>query len=253
MAKRVIIEIFMVMLIGIVLGLFGPFGSYAMPTALRLIYWLGFVVAGYAIFRPIIIVGRWLAEMIHIDVLIGIGLALLLAAVPMTFLVAWAFSGFVARIASWSEGLGLLYLQVLLIGFLINGFFMLMFREPADPVAAPATTRNKAPPPVPQVPTSFADRLPPGFGPLLALNSEDHYVRAIGESREELILIRLRDAVAELANVDGLQVHRSWWVARAAIAATRREGRTATLTLTTGRDVPVSREAMAAVRAAGWF
>ncbi|KTE11438.1 hypothetical protein ATE71_11760 [Sphingopyxis sp. H115] len=57
--------------------------------------------------------------------------------------------------------------------------------------------------------------LPPGFGPVGALKGEDHYVRVIGTRSEELILMRMRDAIARLDNADGLRIHRSWWVARA--------------------------------------
>ena len=49
---------------------------------------------------------------------------------------------------------------------------------------------------------------------LYAIESEDHYLRVHTSAGQELILMRLADAVRELAGVEGLQTHRSWWVAR---------------------------------------
>lgn len=48
---------------------------------------------------------------------------------------------------------------------------------------------------------------------------EDRYLRIHTDGGSDLILMRLRDAVGELAGADGLQVHRSFWVARAAVRA----------------------------------
>ena len=61
------------------------------------------------------------------------------------------------------------------------------------------------------------------------------------------------DAVAETAPLAGAQVHRSWWVAKAAVASVRRDGRTAVITLTSGHEAPVARDMMPQLRAAGWL
>ncbi len=86
-----------------------------------------------------------------------------------------------------------------------------------------------------------------------ALRGEDHYVRVVGEAREELILMRLRDAIERLGDADGLRVHRSWWVAKDAVISVRRDGRTAVITLAGGHEVPVARDMMPHLRAAGWL
>ena len=55
------------------------------------------------------------------------------------------------------------------------------------------------------------------------------------------LLMRFADAMAELDGVDGVQVHRSYWVARKAVeGAVRRNGRHY-VTLIDGSEVPVSR------------
>jgi DNA-binding LytR/AlgR family response regulator len=65
--------------------------------------------------------------------------------------------------------------------------------------------------------------------------------------------MRFADAMAELDGLPGLQVHRSWWVARAAVAGAAKSGRRAELALTNGLSVPISRAAMPEARAAGYL
>jgi DNA-binding LytR/AlgR family response regulator len=65
--------------------------------------------------------------------------------------------------------------------------------------------------------------------------------------------MRLSDAVAELEGIEGAQAHRSWWVARDAIADARRGDGRATLTLKDGSQVPVSRTYARVLRERGWI
>jgi DNA-binding LytR/AlgR family response regulator len=88
-------------------------------------------------------------------------------------------------------------------------------------------------------------------GPVLALQSEDHYVRVHGAKESELVLIRLRDAITEMNDVDGEQVHRSWWVATSGIAQTELTGRNWTIELTNGMKVPVARDSASRLRMKG--
>ena len=88
-------------------------------------------------------------------------------------------------------------------------------------------------------------------GRLICLSSEDHYTRVRTDKGEELILIRLADAIAEAAPMAGLRVHRSHWVASAQVTSATRKGDGATLTLSQGDDIPVSRFHMTAIRDAG--
>ena len=102
-------------------------------------------------------------------------------------------------------------------------------------------------------PRIFA-RIPGRLGrDLLALQAEDHYVRVHTAAGSDLLLMRMADAIAETDGVDGLRVHRSWWVARQAVESARSEGRRATLTLKGGLNVPVTRETVPEIRRAGWL
>lgn len=101
----------------------------------------------------------------------------------------------------------------------------------------------------------FLERLPLKLrgAELWAISSEDHYLRLRTSKGEALILMRISDALTELAGLDGLQVHRCWWVARGAVVAVRRGGGKAILTLKDGAEVPVSRRFAKTIREANWL
>jgi len=127
----------------------------------------------------------------------------------------------------------------------MTGLAFLVRRPMTQTHAAPA----EAPPP------KFLDRLPPRLrgADLYAVQAEDHYLRLHTSLGQDLILMRLADAVVELEGLEGARTHRSWWVARAAVTdAEPSEGR-AVLTLKDGSQVPVSRGFARDLRAAGWF
>jgi len=82
---------------------------------------------------------------------------------------------------------------------------------------------------------------------------EDHYLRIHTALGSDLILLRLRDAIAELGPVHGRQVHRSWWVADGAVASVERSAGKSTLVLRNGLNVPVSKTFRDQVKEAGWL
>lgn len=104
-------------------------------------------------------------------------------------------------------------------------------------------------------PPKFLDRLPLKLrgAEVWAVEAEDHYLRLHTSKGQDLILMRLADAVDELAGIEGTQVHRSWWVARDAIADAQRGDGRATLTLKDGAQVPVSRTYAKIIRELGWI
>jgi hypothetical protein len=109
--------------------------------------------------------------------------------------------------------------------------------------------------PAPAGPPKFLDRIPLKLrgGELWAVEAEDHYLRLHTSKGQDLILMRLADAIDELAGVEGAQVHRSWWVARDAIADARRGDGRAVLTLKDGSEVPVSRTYARHLRERRWI
>lgn len=114
--------------------------------------------------------------------------------------------------------------------------------------AGSATTGNTAETTAPPL----LDRLPlEKRGALISLSVEDHYVRVRTTKGEEMLLMRLSDAMREAAPTPGLKVHRSHWVATGAVTAARRDGDRAILTLSHGGDIPASRSHISALKDAG--
>ncbi|QNN67429.1 LytTR family transcriptional regulator [Sphingomonas lutea] len=85
---------------------------------------------------------------------------------------------------------------------------------------------------------------------IVALEAEDHYLRVHTMLGSDLVLMRLSDAIAAIGPDLGLQVHRSWWVARDAIREVVRTDQRSQLRLMNGLTVPVGRTYTAAVRGA---
>ena len=104
-------------------------------------------------------------------------------------------------------------------------------------------------------PPKFLERLPSKLrgAKIYAVEAEDHYLRLHTSLGQDLILMRLSDAIAELEGIEGAQTHRSWWVAREAVTGAERLDGRAVLTLRDGAEVPVSRGFARELRAAGWF
>ncbi|HZG44999.1 MAG TPA: LytTR family DNA-binding domain-containing protein [Allosphingosinicella sp.] len=259
MARRIAIEMLVVAAVGLALAALGPFGSYSVPFGPRTLFWMGSMLVGYGIVRPMIGVSRWLAEETGIGRFPGQLLALTVAAVPLSLLVQLAST----RLgASGATGLPHFYVQVWGIGLAMTLFMDRFFPHRDDAPGSPSSAApdhdplDREPPASEareQVPPRFLSRLPPTVGsPLLCLSMEDHYVRAHGPSGSALILMRMRDAIDELEGVRGLQVHRSWWVAKDAVERVERDGDRLRLRLVNGLVVPVARSQTGAVKAQGW-
>jgi hypothetical protein len=245
--RRIAIDLFVMAALGALLGLWGPFGSDAMPPAKRLFFWVAFIVAGYAIFRPIAIVAQWVTEETRIPRWLAVVLTATLGALPLAALVAFALGGMTVTDQWFGNRFPILYGQVALVGISIHLLMMVLTRPPAveAPQEPSAATEEEAPGESP-----FLRRLPPALGrDLLSLQMQDHYVFARTALGGAMVLMRFRDAVTELGGT-GMQIHRSWWAAYHAMEALERSGRSARLRLSDGRVLPVSRAWVPAVRAA---
>ena len=190
---------------------------------------------------------RWLFQAVVIAIL-----------TPATALESWAIVGFGALGGPK---------PAVLPGYLVIAFGMtlamsalsqLVFRE-RDPgaIAARAPTPGLDPGSDlgPAQPARFLERLPANLrgAELWAVQAEDHYVRLHTSKGSALILLRLADAAAELEAIEGARVHRSWWVARSAVAGAERRGAQTVLKLPNGTEAPVSRREAAELRRAGWW
>ena len=226
--------------VALVAGLSGPFGTYevfGLPA--RLAYWTVVVFGTYGLGAALT-----LALAPRLDgrpVWQAVGLTGLAIGVAVT-LFLWALD---LPVQGW-RGLGALADPARLAGVFVVSWVVLGIRAlwlDAGPAAGPATRPG---------PARILGRLPlDRRGALVALSVQDHYVEVITTRGRDLILMRLSDAIAETEGVAGLQVHRSHWVALDQVRAARRQGDGAVLTLSDGREVPVARARLRAVRAAG--
>ncbi|MGO4853724.1 LytTR family DNA-binding domain-containing protein [Phaeovulum sp. W22_SRMD_FR3] len=138
---------------------------------------------------------------------------------------------------------------------------------PAAPVAAPPASaappvEGSLPEPVAAEETARAAALPGAAllarldpadrAPLLRFSGRDHYIDVVTEAGNTRLLLRFSDALALLEPEAGMQVHRSHWVAHAAVqGVVRRSGRLF-LILADGGEVPVSRPYQEAVVQQGY-
>jgi len=232
-------------LAGLVLALSGAFSDPALSLWSRIAYWVPLMVLG----------GLWghvcsylVERFLDLDdrpwVMVGVLTALMFGPI---LLMVWLATGlfFEGRLYPLSA---MIYFvaPVLSITGAMSAINVFVNR------ARTVQTHEAAPG---QAPARFLDRLPPRLrgARLIAVQSEDHYLRLHTDRGSDLILMRLADALSELEGLEGAQTHRSWWVSRDAVRDVARGDGRATLTLDGGLSVPVSRRHARALRAAGWY
>jgi hypothetical protein len=228
-----------VVAIGAFFTLLRPFGTDRLWPGYALAFWTGMaavgVIAGANGSR--FVMSRFAAWPLAARLGVIAAIAALGVFVAQVLL-QWVTGGGVTP-AAWP----IVFAYVFAVSIAITTFMYLLGRARAP---SPATIAAPG--------AAFQDRLPPRLrgATLLAVESEDHYLRVHTGNGDDLILMRLSDAVRELCDVDGLRVHRSWWVARGAVADVRRADGRLTLVLSNGKEVPVSRTYARTVREAGW-
>lgn len=219
-----------------VLCLAGPFGTEdAMRLFPRLAYWLVLVVLGYSIGYGANLAAEHLAKP-RAPVWQRVAIAWPLTALGVLALV-YVLNG--AALGYWATGrpLAVLALNIAAITLIVDVVFQIAHST------APLPDQQTVP---------LLDRLPlDKRAPLVALSVEDHYVRVRTTKGEEMLLMRLADAMREVGGTPGLQVHRSHWIALGQVTGTTRKGDGALLAMTCGTEIPVSRANMPAIKEAG--
>lgn len=252
--RRVIIGV----LAGVFLGFAGAFSTNDAALPVRLAYWTcvcllgslaGAPVMALATRAPALSQRRW--------VLAALAFALLtLILTP----VIWAVTRLVldrdmdlSSLPAFAAPVAAVTAAMTTLSFALN-------RAPVQTHATPPSARSFAPeePPAPAqttVAAKFLDRLPPKLreADLFGVESEDHYLRLHTSRGQDLILMRLSDALTELDGLEGAQTHRSWWVARDGFDSAHVTQGRALLRLKNGVEAPVSRTYAKALRLAGWF
>ena len=232
--------------LGLLFGFLGPFGTYpALDRGQRYAFWFALVVSGYAC---ALLVRRLLpSNLSHRPLPVQVGTTALLSALPQTFVVAWAFTLVQPGRLFGPAALAALFVAVLAVQLILASAVVLAQPTGSEARLHPLTGDKTNAAPVDRGRVSAA-----AGGDVIALEAEDHYVRVHTNRGSALVLHRLTDSIAELAGIDGLQVHRGWWVARGSVRGTfMRDGRR-WLRLANGLDVPVSRARVREVLARRW-
>lgn len=245
-------------LAGVVLAALGPFGLYPVPFWTRLLFWIPAVAAVAGL-----IIGAEAALRRHVGSAwpgpARWAAAVALAAAPATLLIQGLLALMIGTEAPFALAtLGSRYGQILLVGLVLTGF-MRVLRErraaaappPIDAGIPPAVAEAAAEPAIAVFLRSTAPEL--AGAALLALEAEDHYLRIHTDRGRAMVLMPIGRATEMLAAVPGQRVHRSYWVADAAVDAVERSGASVTLRLRGGLAVPVSKRLLPALRQQGWL
>jgi DNA-binding LytR/AlgR family response regulator len=237
--------------LGLLLGFLGPFGSYpAYPTATRYAFWLGLTAAGVAAAvaadaaPP---VRRLRAGPIRI------GAVVLASALPMTFVVAWTMSLLQPGRVFTPQQLPALFAAVAAVQLLVAYAMMIVAPATDDPTRI-AESPPGSEPAMEGAPAAFPsallNKLPPEIGcDIVALETEDHYLRFHAAEGSALVLMRMADAVASIDPRIGAQVHRRWWIAETAATGVQSDGQKLSVRLTDGKLIPIGRTFAAAAKA----
>jgi len=233
--------------LGLLLGFAGPFGaSPPLAAPVRFAFWIFMAILGFAAARA---AERLLPETERAPPASRLAAVALASALPLTFVAAWAVP--LVRPGHHYAPLPLVGLY----GAVAAVQLVIVFTLLRGPGALPSA--GTLPEPAPEsrpapgtFPLALLSRLPSRLGDrIVALEAEDHYLRVHTTLGSDLVLMRLSDAVAAIDPDLGLQVHRSWWVAHAAIGEIVRSEQRTQLRLSNGLLVPVGRTYLAAVRA----
>lgn len=225
--------------IGLVLAAAGAFGTTRLPLIDRTLWFVASTVV-------LAFMGYGVDYLLRRNARLAARRAMRLALVALVMSVLTTMLSFGIGAAAGTAGLADLtgYLMVsLVMSVAITGLAFAFFRDRTGETTAAAAT-----------PPRFLERLSPKLrgAEVWAVEAEDHYLRLHTSRGQDLILMRLGDAVAELEGIEGARVHRSWWVAREAVTDIKRGDGRAALTLKDGSQVPVSRTYAARLRDLGW-
>lgn len=257
--RRTILELWAMLPLAAVAGFLGPFGTYLSGDFVhRTGRWGVLLLGAYILVRPTMILWSWLARATALPHGTIVFCGLMLSSFPMALVWQWAGMEEVRPLGGYA---GLLPFTALCAALIMvvaawadradahllrfydgtRGRRMMPDAHAAIPVASDERPRLYA-------------RLSARFtGDIIALESEDHYVRVHGRDQSELLLIRLRDAIAEMDRTPGEQTHRSWWVARDAVTGTNGSGRSRDIMLPGGLRVPVARDSVERLTQSGFL
>ncbi|MDE0698742.1 MAG: LytTR family DNA-binding domain-containing protein [Boseongicola sp.] len=138
-------------------------------------------------------------------------------------------------------------LSAVAVTLIVNAMIEFRERERANLPSGPAAEGK----PRATTPTLLQSRLPHHLGhDIVSVKAQDHYVEVTTPKGSATVLMRLGDAIADLEPLNGLQVHRSWWINLSHVVETKRGPSGPELMLASDQTVPVGRSFRKAFREA---
>lgn len=222
----------------IVLGLLGPFGTFnilSLPTSL--IFWFSVTALGLTILVPLNIVTkrifgsgrhRFFYDVVQTPVFTLIYLE------PLQRLIIWYAKG--------EEVFGRVHTTMAIVAATL---FLILIREIAIALRRPSAHAHNNQPNEPlqqAAPCPLTARLPDNTDPVIwSVSSDNHHIIVRGPTSQSVVLMRFSDALLALSTRQGVQVHRSHWVADEAIGSWMVDGHRLAIQLHDGHMIPVSK------------
>ena len=225
--------------IGVLIGVIGPFGSYLNPMPLRVLDQLVMTISGTVLAGTLIPLQLRVGRRAGLPLPFILAVAIVLTAVPIAALSAvvsmliWPWNVAHYHVSNW-------YFEALLMLTALFALWVVL-------EAAQRAWRVAGAPALARPASGLA------VGPVICLQTEDNYVRVHRAEGSTLELMPLHEAISRFGRADGLQAHRGWWVAASAVEGAERDGRNWRLRLANGLRAPVARNRVADVRARGWL
>lgn len=245
-SRRWAVDLAVLVVIGLLMGFLGPFGTERRPLAPGYVYWMACMV-GSGLIGVVLdhLLARRLPATWSRVAVVSVLMTPLCTLLVMTCAVIIFHDHY-----SWSAVWKLLP-QVLPIALAVMAVRALVW----IPRPHRIETRTVVEPPLPEAEAAFRKRLSAKrrSARLIAVEAHDHYLKVHTDAGEELITLRFADALDELAKVHGWRVHRSWWVAAEAVEGVRWRRGAGEVRLAGGLEAPVSRTYAPVLKEAGWF
>jgi hypothetical protein len=223
--------------VGLILGVSGPFQTFDQLLLVpRIIYWLAMTFVTFSVGAIsgaffLHLIEDWGQAKLLRPLVIGIA-----SGIPVTLSVC-IINWFVFEIFGAGD-----------IGFLTLALYCILISAAVSMIYGLLTPKETAAP----TPTRLMQRLPANVrGVLISLSVADHYVEVTTARGKAMILLRLSDAMAEVGPTEGMQIHRSHWVALDGIQNVRRVAGKVVVETKAGAELPVSRSYVPALKARG--
>lgn len=231
-------------------GVLGLIGFLSDELLICLFDWLGMIIVGGGLAGVLVPPAVRALRSRGTPLSLAVAVAIAGSAAPISLFAAafglWAWSPVARTLSPADWYFKTLFVEAFLAGLWFASEFAL--KRAGRGGAWPREARPALAGPAPAAGAALDTGLGPD--PVICLQMEDHYVRIHRRGGARLELLTLSDAIRPYGT-DGLQVHRSWWVATSAIEAVERHGRNLRLRLVGGLSAPVARRNVTRLRELG--